>query len=358
MAIYNGLKILNDSAIADLFETPIVDPQDRELLFEITPEDKQYLSTEPDIRNKLNYILQLGYFRATRNFYRFYFADVEDDVQYIINRHFSKSTIPKKQANKNKHYGAQHFIMKTYGYRRHNAGFDVELNKQANRLSQRDLTPRFIFDELLHYCEQYQVVRPKYSTLQSIVSRAIIREEKRLVVKLGNLLDKPSRETLDGLITNEKTISGLALLKKDPKGLSTSEMEKELSKQKNISMVFENSKHMLPELSISRQNLQYYAELCEYYDSYRLKEFSRKKSRLFMICLIWQRFIKLNDHLIDYFIYKTNWYNTEALEPIRKGSELIHKPFDISLEISQYNRKSLNFQEYLRVIWRGEDLSG
>ena len=80
--------------------------------------------------------------------------------------------------------------MEMHGYSRHSAQFEIELVRQANRLSKRDLTPRFIFDELLHYCEQYQVVRPKYSTLQSMVSKAITREENRLLTKLENILDK------------------------------------------------------------------------------------------------------------------------------------------------------------------------
>ncbi|WP_440618015.1 DUF4158 domain-containing protein, partial [Cysteiniphilum sp. 6C5] len=312
MAIYNSLKILNQNEFEELFEIPKIDPKDRESLFEITSEDTEYLDNETETHNKINYVLQVGYFRATRNFYAFDFNQVKDDVNYIQNRYYPNSSKKIKAVNRNKHYATQRFIMQAYGYRRYDAKFELELTKQANRLSQRDLTPRFIFDELLHYCEQYQIVRPKYSTLQSIVSRAITREEKRLLTKLGNLLDKASRVTIDGLISNEKTISDLALLKKDPKGLTTSEMEKELAKQNNILMVFEKSKHMVSKLGISRQNLQYYSELCDYYDSYRVRAFSKQKARLLMLCLIWQRFTKINDHLIDYFIYKTNWYETEA----------------------------------------------
>ena len=66
---------------------------------------------------------------------------------------------------------------------------------------------------LLNFCEQQKTVRPKYSTLQSLVSLSILREEKRLGEKLSWLLDKTSRETLDQLLNSNATISNLTLLK-------------------------------------------------------------------------------------------------------------------------------------------------
>ena len=96
MAIYNSLKILNQNEFEELFKLPKIDHEDRESLFEITAEDKQYLSKEHELRVKLNYILQIGYFRAKRNFYRFDFHEVKDDAQYILNRYFCRSPIPNK----------------------------------------------------------------------------------------------------------------------------------------------------------------------------------------------------------------------------------------------------------------------
>ncbi|ASG68858.1 hypothetical protein CDV26_11120 [Francisella halioticida] len=92
----------------------------------------------------------------------------------------------------------------------------------------------------MHYCEQHQIIRPKYSTLQSIVSKAILREENRLVVKLGSLLNKESKDTLDSLISNDNTISSLALLKQDAKSFTTTEMEAELVKQKRLLRYIKN----------------------------------------------------------------------------------------------------------------------
>lgn len=45
-----------------------------------------------------------------------------------------------------------------------------------------DLLSTFIFDELLEFFEQHNIICPKYSTLQDIVSKAISREN-RLTLK-------------------------------------------------------------------------------------------------------------------------------------------------------------------------------
>jgi hypothetical protein len=93
MAIYNSLIILNKSEIEEIFDILKIDPQDRELFFEITPEDTVYLEGETLIHNKIDYILQAGYLRACHKFYKFEFSDIQDDVQYILNRYYSKSLL-------------------------------------------------------------------------------------------------------------------------------------------------------------------------------------------------------------------------------------------------------------------------
>ncbi len=209
MTISNSLQILNEAEIVELFNLPKFQDKDRHILFEITAEDQVYLSRQTIIVNKINYIIQIAYFRATRKFYNFTFNDVIEDVQYIIDRYFAAEKFPSVNASKDKHYAAQKFIMNTLQYQRCNPNFLVSLERQSKRLAKRDMTPRFVFDGLLDFCEQNKIIRPKYSTLQVIVSRAVLREENRLLVKLGNLLDAQSRLTLDELLEQDDSITKL-----------------------------------------------------------------------------------------------------------------------------------------------------
>ncbi len=281
----------------------------------------------------MNYLLQVGYFRASRKFYKFKFSDAKEDTRYIINRYFPTFKLTKNNVSKDKHYEGQDAILKIYGYRKYSSEFEAELEKQAYRLSKIDMALRFIFDELLHFCESKQIVRPQYSTFQKLVSKAVIREENRLTERLTRALDSASREKLDELVTNINTISELSMLKKDLKGFMTTEMETESDKRKSIAELFEKSRKIIPDLNISKHNIQYYSDLCEYYDTCRLNGFSKKKSRLYMLCFIWQRFIKINDHLITFFVHKRNSFET-------KGSEYAKECVAEAKDSSESDRKT------------------
>lgn len=312
MAISDHLTILSQEEISQLYDLPKIDAEDRPLLFEITPEDEVYLKQQTVVKNKINYLLQAGYFRATRNFYKFTFQQVMEDTLFIINKHFPGTDFPEREVDINKHYSAQKMLCEIYGYRRCNNDFTVNLFQHAKKLTMRDLQPKFVFEELMGFCEQNQVIRPKYSSLQKIVSKAINREENRLVLKLERLMNKAEKADLDSLLTKDDLFYNLTLLKKDPKNFNTKEMQKELSKQKKITALFKKSKLVIPLLNISRQNIQYYTGLAEFYDTDILKKINRKKARLYLICFIWQRFIKLNDHLTSYFIHKMDSYENSA----------------------------------------------
>ena len=319
MAISDHLSILSQEEISLLYNVPKIDEEDRHLLFEITPEDEAYLNQQTIVNNKINYLLQVGYFRATRNFYKFTFQQVKDDTLYIINQHFPETNFPKKDIDINKHYTAQKMICGIYNYKRSDAAFIVNLNRYAKRLTTRDLQPKFVFDELLEFCEQHKIIRPKYSTLQGIVSKAISREENRLTLKLERLLNKIEKADLDSLLAKEDLFHNLTLLKKDPKNFNTKEMQKELSKQRKIIALFNKAKMAIPLLSISRQNIQYYTGLAEFYDINILQKINRKKARLYLICFVWQRFVKLNDHLTSFFIHRMGTYEDSAKTHAQAG---------------------------------------
>lgn len=187
VAISDHLTILSQEEISQLYDLPKIEEEDRALFFEITAEDEVYLNKQTIVNNKINYLLQVGYFRATRNFYKFTFQQVKDDL-----------------------------------------------------------------------------------------------------------------------------FNNLTLLKKDPKNFKTKKMQKKLSKQRKILALFNKSKLIIPLLNISRQNIQYYTGLSEFYETNILQKLNRKKVRLYLICFVWQRFVKLNDHLTSFFIHKMSTYEDLA----------------------------------------------
>ncbi len=84
----NRITILSDAEIDELYGLPQFTDKDREYFFTLSNSDHDILNEYRTLKLKVYFIIQLGYFRATRNFYHFKLEDISKDVNYLINRYF------------------------------------------------------------------------------------------------------------------------------------------------------------------------------------------------------------------------------------------------------------------------------
>jgi Domain of unknown function (DUF4158) len=179
------LTILTPQEIDALYAIPTLDDEERSFLFSLDAEDRAILdSLGNDAARKVDYILQLGYYRAIGNFFLFSFQKVKGDVEFILQQYFPGEPFPKKQLSKNHHYQNRCAVMNQFGLRDVDVGFQSQLVKEAKALAKRHSLSRYVLEELLSYCQLQNVLRPAYSSLQDIVSIALREERKRLVTKL------------------------------------------------------------------------------------------------------------------------------------------------------------------------------
>ena len=91
------LFILTKEEINSLYSIPKLGDEERAFLFELDEEDKTYLnSLKKDVPRKVNYILQLGYYRAVNYFFRCSFQKQQVDVEFILKQYFPDHPFPKK----------------------------------------------------------------------------------------------------------------------------------------------------------------------------------------------------------------------------------------------------------------------
>jgi hypothetical protein len=256
------LTILTPQEIDTLYAIPSLDDEERSFLFSLDEVDRAIVDgLENDTARKVDYILQLGFYRAIGNFFLFSFQKVKADVEFIMQLYFPGEPFPKKQVSKNHHYQNRCAVMNQFGLRDADAGFQSQLLKEAKALAKRHVLPRFVMEELLSYCQLQNVLRPAYSSLQDIVSIALREERKRLVNKLYTDADKGLRGQLDKLLDNDELFYNLTLLKKDQKDFSTTEIKKSVAKQQLVIEIYRESQILMPKLGISEQNIIYYANL-------------------------------------------------------------------------------------------------
>lgn len=200
--------------------------------------------------------------------------------------------------------------------------FEPMLIDKAGQILLRDVNPQFIVIELLAFMQEKKIMRSAYSTLQLIVRSALNTERNRLRVILHESLTETDKASLKKLLfeKEDETLSGLADLKQDTKDFKSRMMSAERDKQLSIKPLYLLAQSLLPKLNLSHQNVQYYASLVDYYTTYDLrKELKSEPTNLYLLCYIQQRYLHLNDNLIDAFFIHLKQFEGELKEKAQEA---------------------------------------
>lgn len=210
---------------------------------------------------------------------------------------FSQST------DKQKSYYKAQVLLPTYLYRfpiqlsSLVASFESLLQKQATQIAQRDITPRFIALELFTFLREQKIVRPGYTTLQTIISTVLTTERQRLSALIVEVVDKEMQNAFQKLLQRDDSLSELSALKQDAKNFKFNMMTLERKKRETLKPFYQLAKELLPKIKISKQNIFYYASLANYYTTYELRNLPSWLTQLYLLCYAWQRYQQLNDNL-------------------------------------------------------------
>lgn len=85
------IQLLTEAEISDLYDRPDFTSDERELFFAISKSEQEKLALYHNVRTRVYFILQLGYFKAKQQFFRFTFEDVADDTQFILQKFFDQT---------------------------------------------------------------------------------------------------------------------------------------------------------------------------------------------------------------------------------------------------------------------------
>jgi hypothetical protein len=124
-------------------------------------------------------------------------------------------------------------------------------------------------------------------------------ERLRLGRLVAEVLDTTAKDALAQLLVRDDTLSELAALKQDAKDFGWRQMVREREKRAKLVPLYRIAKALLPKLSISLQNLLYYASLANFYTIYDLRRLKPEQTHLYLLCYAWQRYRQLTDNLVD-----------------------------------------------------------
>lgn len=256
--------------------------------------------------------LQIGYFKAKHAFFRFTWADAQEDCAFVLTRYFNGQAFKPHTITRHEHYAQRSRIADLFGYRVWSADFLPQLTQQTAQIVRRDVTPGFIAAELITYLNEYKIVRPGYTTLQTLISKALSAERKRLGGLLAEVLDETAKDALAQLLVRDDALSKLAVLKQEAKHFGWRQMAHEREKRIMLEPLYRIAKTLLCKLAISQQNLHYYASLANFYTVYDLRRLKPEQTHLYLLCYAWQRYRQFTDNLVDALGYHMKQLEDES----------------------------------------------
>jgi TnpA family transposase len=300
------LTILSEAEKTALYGIPDFDDFQRVEFFSMTDAERSLTLRRRGVLKQIYCLLQIGYFKAKQAFFQFSLDEVPpEDVTFLLQRYFPGQTLTVEPLSTREYYAQRREIVALFGYRLWTDNDLPTLRDKTTLLARTDVTPTFLLAEMMVFLIGQRIVRPGYSTLQTIIRDSLSTERERLEQLVEAALTDASREALHQLLVRESTLSDLAALKQDAKSFRYRQMGLEIQKRLTLAPLYAIAKALLPKLELSQLNIAYYASLANFYTIYDLRRLKSGQTYLYLLCYAWQRYRQLTDNVVEAFCYHT-----------------------------------------------------
>ncbi len=312
------LKILEADEIEAVFGLPVFDDEDRAFYFSLLPPEKALLSQLHGHKSYIYYILQLGYFKARQQFFVFDQEQVAADANYVKSTYFPGYALRDLAISKVTRLRQQRLILELFNYRSCGEEEWGLLRSKAQQLARISSRPIYIFRELLAYLTREHIVMPGYTLIQEMIGDVLQREKERLVAIASSQLTADDVAALNNLLDNPHGLYEITRLKREPKDFSNKEINKEIQRGEQIKRLYTVAQHVLPQLEISNESINYYASMINYYSVFQMSQLEKNLAYIYLLCFVYHRYQRLHDNLINCFMYRVRQLLDEAKSAARE----------------------------------------
>ena len=310
------LSILTNSEKSFIYDLPKFTNLERKHYFNLEKIEEDIVHNKLNgLNSKVYFVLQLGYFKLSSRFFKFNFDEVVEDIEYILRNLFPEQELNeiKQHCDRKTIFNHQSTILKLFSKRFSTKKDNEDLFTKAKSIIYIDANPKYIFKEIVRFTSENNIILPAYSTIQKLISKALVVSEQELFSSLENLMDDDLTQNLEDLLKKEsKSRYQLTLIKAPPQSFSKKQATIEREKQEQLDPIFKKAKVILKKLDISNLSVKYFAELVDRYTIWQLKKFKDTKRYFYILCFIQYRYIKVNDDLTKTFLYFVDKYKNEV----------------------------------------------
>lgn len=327
------LKILSNPEISTLYDLPQFTCEEQQNYYTLNKKEYKVMTARGSLASRVHFILQLGYFKASSQFFTCTFEQAQRDVTFILNEYFSGTRLESQFVSKQTRHYNQDQIAKLLKFCANKTIIKTKLLRLLDIKLRICGDPVYLFHELLIYSSQHKLMLLGYSTLQDLIGAAITQEESRLRKLLKKHVPLDMYKTIGNLLTIEDREYLLTALKKDPKSFSYTQIRGEVEKLRDQKGLYQSAKSVLPKLNISNQNISYYARLAIHYPINQIKELSRTMRVVYILCYVHHRYQKIHDNLmVSHFHYVSK---IQAEAKIKACEQILNQKLEMGKDAKQ-----------------------
>lgn len=302
MANKKRIDLLSQAEIDDLYARPVFNKEERCLYFSLTHKEFTVAMQYSNERTQLYFILQLGYFKAKQQFYSFNLEEVIEDARTVNELYLKNKAILSGRISREYSAVQRETILRLCGYEQFSEKNAKQIMQHLGGLLQIYPKAHNALRQLMVHFNQGNIIIPAYRTLQDLFTSAY-RVEKERLDKLMQSIPADMQENLQNLIKTNDGLTELNIIRADQKDFLYTAVRLEVGKANKIADLYVFSKSFIPKMEISKNAVQYYADITEQYAPFRLRKLSQPSQWLHLTCFISHRYQQLMDNLIVSFIY-------------------------------------------------------
>ena len=309
------LKILDEDEVKLMYDRPIFSEDERDIFFDFSKSEIKLITELRSLDVKINFILQMVYFKVKHRFFSFELKEVLEDIEFIVNKYFKDKHISVNKISdvtKKSRLENQRKILNLFKYKYFGKEERIILEQKANISAKIYAKPVYIFRDLCLFLEDNRIIAPGYSYIQDLIGNTLDLEEHRLNEILEKNTDKKFIEELDSLLLLKNNNYEITSIRKSPIDFRYAKVRKEINRGNKIRLLYKKIQSIVPLLMISNESVKYYGYLVDYYCSTRLNKLDIKIVRIYLICFLYHRYNKINDNLINSMIHHVRAYDEES----------------------------------------------
>lgn len=284
---------------------------DKPRYFAITPEIRQlgYNNLRTPV-NRVGFVLQLGYFRASG---KFFVADKfrKRDIQYVCKLLKIDKKIDIQSYTKTSRKNHRDTILALSGWTLSEEADDEKIKSQALWFIEQQLAPRKVLKALVEFCWNRKLVIPSYSKLSGYITDHFNHYEEQLLDILKREMKVDQKEILRILFKPEETkrplprppITNLNFINQSVK---PSDIQENVNIFELVKGYHDELSPLTQSLKLTDQATEYFAAWVQKAQTFQLVSFSSPyKSYLYMLAYIKHQFYMRQDTLVDILLKST-----------------------------------------------------